>query len=515
MKKLALITAFFLIALSVKADITAWTELTADGGFTKRNISATCFFDGRWWITCGDGAGADAYKDIWYSYNGIAWYEATNDAACGRRFSHTAIAFNNQMLVISGSNNNDFTGTTARKDVWATSNGVDWYALTENAEFGCRYSHLNVVYDNKIWLIGGFKNGSPAKDVWNSLDGVVWEQVIGAANFNAMIVDTASSVCVFDNKMWVLENGSAVWYSTTGDVWTKTADLSLGGEETKLVALSDRMYLIGGSGTVNSSSDGITWTPELTGTYDARTRFNVIGIDDPDAILVLNGTASGPVYFSDCWSGDIEELTKTITPTFTASPTSTVTPTKTATRTRTPTRTRTQTRTITATNTPKETKTFTATVSPTFTATSTLTATETITETWTITETETATFTITPTYTPTTVPTMDIYYAWTDTDWGKSDCLICGRQYPGDEEVRMYYTAINRVGSFENEILFNNTDDMNPALNVWCFLIQGIPFEDCVSMTVNVKGGDLAVDFWSEGMIICPKVSPTPEPTPG
>ena len=53
-------------------------------------------------------------------------------------------------------------------DVWYSSDGINWYQATPNANFSKRQSHSSVVFNNKIWVIGGGDNTSFYNDVWYS-----------------------------------------------------------------------------------------------------------------------------------------------------------------------------------------------------------------------------------------------------------------------------------------------------------------------------------------------------------
>ncbi len=45
-----------------------------------------------------------------------------------------------------------------KNDIWFTADGVNWTEATAHAEFPERIYHTTVVYDNKLWVIGGAIN---------------------------------------------------------------------------------------------------------------------------------------------------------------------------------------------------------------------------------------------------------------------------------------------------------------------------------------------------------------------
>jgi hypothetical protein len=64
-----------------------------------------------------------------------------------------------------------------------------------------------VVFDNKIWVLGGNNSPTYLNDVWYSSDGVNWTQATADAWSSGHYYGTS---VVFDNKIWVLGGGSGV-----------------------------------------------------------------------------------------------------------------------------------------------------------------------------------------------------------------------------------------------------------------------------------------------------------------
>ena len=93
--------------------------------------------------------------------------------------------------------------------------------LVQNAPWSKRSGHTGVVFDNKMWVIGGgnWSTGAYCNDVWYSSDGTNWTLATASAGFSPRIFLTS---LVFDNKMWVIGGRSSsgnvndVWYSSNG-----------------------------------------------------------------------------------------------------------------------------------------------------------------------------------------------------------------------------------------------------------------------------------------------------------
>ncbi len=155
---------------------------------------------------------------------GSFWSNATTNAVFPVRHAFSTVVFNNKMWVIGGWR---FNG--AGNDVWYSADGTNWIYATASAAFPARCAHTAVVYKDKMWVIGGW-SGSAKNDVWYSGDGVNWTCATANAAFPPRYYH--SSV-VFNNKMWVIggwngeiypeKNGSYlndVWYSGDGTNWS-------------------------------------------------------------------------------------------------------------------------------------------------------------------------------------------------------------------------------------------------------------------------------------------------------
>ena len=205
-------------------------------------------------------------KDVWYSSDGVTWTQATASANFGERSGHTSVVFDNKIWVIGGY---DVFGNHTNS-VWHSSDGVTWTQATPSANFGARSYHESVVYDGKIWVIGGLEsNPSTYKnDAWYSSDGVTWKQATSSANFSARY---SHQCVVFNNKIWVIggqgsgpDNNNDVWYSSDGVTWTQaTASANFGSRrDHSSVVHNSNMWVIMGwpDLTSNDSYYNDAWT---------------------------------------------------------------------------------------------------------------------------------------------------------------------------------------------------------------------------------------------------------------
>ncbi|NCO10885.1 hypothetical protein GW930_03200 [Candidatus Saccharibacteria bacterium] len=196
--------------------------------------------------------------------------------------------------------------------------GVLWEEATASAAFIGRAYASAIVFDNKMWVMGGVAGGAPGylNDVWYSADGVNWTEATADAGWSPR---SELAVTVFDNKMWVMGGWNAaaapggvryndVWYSSDGVSWTESTSSAAwsarGGA--KVETFGSKMWLVGGSsGAVTYSdawysSDGVSWT-EATGAaaFEERYQHGLVAFDNK--LWVVGGSTNGSVYANDAW----------------------------------------------------------------------------------------------------------------------------------------------------------------------------------------------------------------------
>ncbi|MDD2716995.1 MAG: SUMF1/EgtB/PvdO family nonheme iron enzyme [Candidatus Wallbacteria bacterium] len=229
------------------------------------------------------------------------WIQATASAAFDARRAQSSIVFNNKMWVIGG----DDASANKRNDVWYSSDGVTWTQATASAGFSIRSEHSCQVFDGKLWVIGGH-DGTYKNDVWYSTDGAGWTQATAGAAFSAREKLTSLA---FDNRIWVIGGIATgglfkkdVWYSTDGAGWTQAstdAGFSNLSDHSSIV-FNNQMWVIGGgNNSAWYSSDGVTWTQATAAAaFSSRDRHTSLVFND--RMWVIGGIASA--YMNDVWS---------------------------------------------------------------------------------------------------------------------------------------------------------------------------------------------------------------------
>ena len=212
---------------------------------------------------------------------------------------HASVVYNNKMWVIGGFDSNGVSDA-----VYSSSNGETWTPPTGHYPFRLQDSAA-AVFNNKIWVTGGGTNSNQGltDSIYSSSDGSNWTP---ESSLPLAMMGHAS--VVFDNKLWVI--GSGVYYST-GTSWTKTSNF--GSDLHSSVVFKDpadnkdKIWVIGGSmnGSYNkvlSSSDGMTWTQ--TGSLPT-TLYNHSSVvfkdpaDNKDKIWVIGGWDTLRTIYND------------------------------------------------------------------------------------------------------------------------------------------------------------------------------------------------------------------------
>jgi len=259
----------------------SWELVTSSANWGDRTGHVVLSFNNKIWVLGGYTGDCYNFKnDIWSSADGISWEQIKDNASWIGRDNFAGVVFNDKIWVLGGHAPPNCTHNKG-KDVWYSSDGINWTQATSNASFGCRSHHSAVVFENKIYVIGGYTSncssgsgGSYNTDVYSSTDGSNWTQVTSNAGLGSQ---NNPGVVVHNNKIWLM-NGSSVYNTSDGSTWTTVnVDNSSGTEEAwsssglSAASLSNTLYIFGYSLTnpLSSSNDGINWTsfdyPSTTG----------------------------------------------------------------------------------------------------------------------------------------------------------------------------------------------------------------------------------------------------------
>jgi len=225
----------------------------------------------------------------------------------GGLYGQASVVFQDKIWVIGGKDKDD----QPTNDVWSSADGTHWSKVSSNNLWSARSAHQAVVFDNKIWIMGGISAaGEELNDVWSSADGVVWNRLTDAAPWPARA--NFSSI-VFDNKVFVMGGWSAtspqggtltyyndVWSSLDGKNWEQLSSDSAWSKRAYLSAYTfgNKIFIAG----------GLTSSPQrefsdIYSSTDGESWVKVGDLPDPrGAGVVVN--ADGWLYFIDGYNND-------------------------------------------------------------------------------------------------------------------------------------------------------------------------------------------------------------------
>ena len=210
----------------------------------------------------------------WYSEDGKSWTKAELPAL-GLRTGFQQYVQLNEAIYALGTSEGDYLHLSIGSRIAKTSSDLkQWEVIAEQSELPARVFYGAVVFDKKIWLLGGFDGKNYYNDVWNSTDGVKWRRIAEKTPWNER---ANPSAIVFEHKIWLIGGGiingqvfGDVWHTEDGMNWKQATDKMgaraiFGGSP---IVFDSKIWLVGvnrNDGFQNAvlvSSDGVNWTEQ-------------------------------------------------------------------------------------------------------------------------------------------------------------------------------------------------------------------------------------------------------------
>ncbi len=311
-------------ALNAQENIN-WVKVTDQAGWQPRDSQGELVYKNSLWIF---GGWFNSYKpcprDVWNTTDGKDWKLVQTKAAWKHSDLAMTVVFKDKMWLMGGWYNGRLPDHSSSNEVWCSTNGVRWKQVTDSAAWTPRLAAGVVVFKGKMWILGGIENyyfgdeKSLKNDVWYSSDGKEWIQATENAGWSPRAYHQA---VVFDDKIWVLGGGNYapnhfalndVWCSDDGINWTKVKSSALWAPRLwfSSVVYRDRIFILGGwsksqdnFGDVWYSKDGLTWT-ELKSEVIWKSRHEHSTFVFQDKIWVAGGFPR-PLLSNEVWSLEI------------------------------------------------------------------------------------------------------------------------------------------------------------------------------------------------------------------
>jgi hypothetical protein len=196
-------------------DAVNWTKIAEKTPFGPRGYGELLVHKGRMW-QLGSG------PDVWHTKDGVQWACTTTNAGYGQRYATASASFDGKLWVMGGATERTNTPPeklykqfTTFNDVWCSRDGAQWTCITEHAPWPARMWVIPMVYDDRLWIIGGFDNVNRGNfdDVWWTKDGSTWHRLETRTKFSPRHEATAY---VYDRALWVVAGNS---WPLMNDVW--------------------------------------------------------------------------------------------------------------------------------------------------------------------------------------------------------------------------------------------------------------------------------------------------------
>ena len=132
------------------------------------------------------------------------WTRVTDQAAFAARDGAGALVFNHRMWLLGGWNPGDQTHfpKICNSEVWSSVDGATWALVNQQAPWEGRHTAGYVVHCGRMWIVGGDCNQRHYQnDVWSSADGVGWDQVNANVPWKQRVLH---HTLVFQDKIWVM-----------------------------------------------------------------------------------------------------------------------------------------------------------------------------------------------------------------------------------------------------------------------------------------------------------------------
>ncbi len=175
---------------STNTDLTGWTRITAGAVYGKRGgLAATADDAGNVYIQGGqypdpqsaddgreDPAVGGSWGRIWKLDTATDSWSSKAEPGSGsnKRMYHEMAFFNGAIWLLPGLSNASlrFSNNPTKYATHVYDIGTNsWTVDSEGSGFGPRYGYETVVFDSKLWVLGGFSDDGPQNDVWTATAG--------------------------------------------------------------------------------------------------------------------------------------------------------------------------------------------------------------------------------------------------------------------------------------------------------------------------------------------------------
>ncbi len=252
-----------------------WSEVTPGANYPP-GYNYPVFTVGDRMVAMNNGA--------WLSKDGRQWTKSPLPDS-GLNSAYQKYAYFKGAIYAFGRLEGNYERFAINTRIVRTKDFAKWEVVAERSNLPKRVFYGLAVFNDKLWIVGGYDGKRYLNDVWSSEDGIHWSEVTASAPWSAR---TGPVFTVFKGEMWLLGGGSIdgdpqpnksaereVWASPDGRTWRRVnADLNRKWRGTPVV-LDGKLLLVGANrgGTFESAiwatENGSNWK-ELSAPWSPR-----------------------------------------------------------------------------------------------------------------------------------------------------------------------------------------------------------------------------------------------------
>lgn len=192
-----------------------WIEETNDSTwntvpFYGQHATTLFVFNNKIWrFAAYDGSIGDltTERNIWNSSDGKNWTLVSENHGFDIKYGMDVIPFRGKLIGIEGST---FSSNKFSK-IWQSSNGIDWEVIAEDLPFSFGYYSEAQSLNNNLYITAGYGYS----ELWFTEDGRNWKQAVVEKRYP---MREAKSTVVFQNKIYIV--GGGTFTERYNDVWT-------------------------------------------------------------------------------------------------------------------------------------------------------------------------------------------------------------------------------------------------------------------------------------------------------
>jgi len=264
-------------------------------------------FNGNLMLAGGVFASGELNSKVFATADGLHWEIIQANAPFGARRNAALVVFNGRLWMMGGDD-----GTQKLDDVWSSSDGVHWEEELASAPWSARSDHATIAFNGKLFLFAGLSSSGSLSDVWSTTDGINWNIETANAGFGTRY-DMA--VTVFQGRIWVMAGyrGASVladvWSSSNGVDWFALPAIAAHGfnvSNGRAVTLNGRMFVLcnGTASDANrqvwSTLNGADWVEEHHfAPFEAR--LDAQAVAHQNKIWIVGGKSRTGSFLDDVW----------------------------------------------------------------------------------------------------------------------------------------------------------------------------------------------------------------------